>query len=286
MVTPEEIEEITAKLGTFGSDNRAGLDVRSFEKQGSLHRFSAMRNREGIIAGLTIRVGRTVSGNAAMLADLLANTDRSILILGEPGSGKTTIVREATRILARKKNVVVVDTSNEIAGDGASPNSCIGLARRMMVPSLDKQSQVMIECVQNHTPHVMVIDEIGRSREVQAANTVKQRGVRMIASAHGDLRKLLKNKDLNGLVGGLETTTLGDYFAREEAKRKKNLTTRKSDPTFEIVVEVGRQSRHEWRIVTNSAKAVDKILDGLLYHAQLRKRDPETGEMFMEFVDA
>ena len=134
---------------------------------------------------------------------------------------KTTIVREATRQLAKSKNVIVVDTSNEIAGDGMIPHKCIGLARRMMVPSLDKQSSVMVECVQNHTPHVMVIDEIGRPQEVQAARTVKQRGVRMIASAHGDLRKLLKNKDLRGLVGGVESVTMGDGMAKEEAKRKQ-----------------------------------------------------------------
>ena len=194
-----------------------------------------------------------------------------------------------------------MDTSNEIAGDGMIPHSCIGLARRMMVPSLDEQSSVMIECVQNHTPHVMVIDEIGRPREVQAARTVKQRGVRMIASAHGDLRRLLKNKDLCGLVGGIEHVTMGDDMAKEEAKRKaqmaakvegerrsfsvsKTKVQRGGDPTFEVIVEVRRGSRHEWKIVADSAKAVDKILDGFPYQAQLRARNPETGEMRTEFV--
>ena len=303
LVTQEEIDELSANLGTFGSDNRAGLDVGTFQKVGSLHRFSAIRDRDNQIMGITIRVGRNVGGNAAMLMDLLMNTDKSILILGEPGSGKTTIVREATRKLAEDKNVIVIDTSNEIAGDGTSPHSCIGLARRMMVPSLNKQSDVMIECVQNHTPHIMVIDEIGRPKEVQAASTVKQRGVRMIASAHGDLRRLLKNKDLNSLVGGLESVTLGDDMAKEEGKRRQKIalvedgehrslevsktqTKRRSDSTFEIIVEVTRESRHEWRIIADSARAVDKILDGLRYHAQLRKRDPETGYMWMDFVDA
>ncbi|VEU43980.1 unnamed protein product [Pseudo-nitzschia multistriata] len=303
VVTQGEIEEITARLGTFGSDNRAGLDVGITRKMGSLHRFSAMRDRDGQIIGMTIRIGRNVLGNAAMLMDVLNHTNMSVLILGEPGSGKTTIVREATRMLAQDKNVIVVDTSNEIAGDGKTPHRCIGLARRMMVPSLDKQSAVMIECVQNHTPHVMVIDEIGRPKEVQAASTVKQRGVRLIASAHGNLRGLLKNKDLNGLVGGQERITIGDEMAKEEAKRKKKLaldqggnyrpvgisktqTKRRSDPTFEIIVEVSRESRNEWRIVTNSAKAVDRILDGFQYQCQLRKRDPATGEMWMEFGHA
>lgn len=284
LIQKSELDDVSCRLGNFGTDNRAGLD-------GKLHRFSAMRDRTGHMMGITIRVGRHIRGNAAMLMDLLLGSDKSILILGEPGSGKTTIVREATRKLAEYKNVIVVDTSNEIAGDGLIPNSCIGLARRMMVPSLDQQSAVMVECVQNHTPHVMVIDEIGRPKEVQAARTVKQRGVRMIASAHGDLRRLLKNKDLVGLIGGIEHVTIGDEMAREEAKRKQQSTISKTkaqrggEPTFDIIVEVRRGARHEWTIVDNSAQAVDDILEGLKYKAQLRTRDPETGLMTMEFID-
>lgn len=296
-VTSDDVNNVARKLGDFGSDNRAGLDAK-------LHRFSAMRNRDGQIAGITVRIGRNVLGNAAMLMDFLMGTEKSILILGEPGSGKTTIVREATRKLAESKNVIVVDTSNEIAGDGMIPHKCIGLARRMMVPSLDQQSAVMVECVQNHTPHVMVIDEIGRPKEVQAARTVKQRGVRMIASAHGDLRKLLKNKDLRGLVGGVELVTMGDDMARQEAKRKQRLAgdensgesktfsisktkaQRGGEPTFDIIVEVRRGARHEWKIVADSANAVDRILDSLNYKAQLRTRDPDTGNMALELIDS
>lgn len=296
VVQKKEIQEISDSLGTFGSDNRAGLN-------GKLHRFAAIRDRDMQITGITIRIGRHVRGNAAMLMDvLMGSSEQSILILGEPGSGKTTIVREATRMLAESRNVIVVDTSNEIAGDGALPHSCIGLARRMMVPSLDQQCGVMVECVQNHTPHVMVIDEIGRPKEVQAARTVKQRGVRMIASAHGDLRRLIKNKELCGLVGGIEHVTMGDDMAKQEARRKqeraskqdgenrsfsvsKTKVQRGGEPTFEVIVEVRRGARHEWRIITDSARAVDSILDGLRYKAQLRTRDPETGCMRLEFVD-
>lgn len=184
-----DIESVLDRLGGFGSDNRAGLEQQ-------LHRISGMRNRYGDVIGLTMRVGRHVSGNADMISDLLLGDERSILFLGEPGSGKTTVVREATRLLAMESNVCIVDTSNEIAGDGDVPHPCIGLARRMMVPSLDDQAAVMVECVQNHTPEVMVIDEIGRAAEVLAAQTCKQRGVRIIASAHGDLRKLVKNKQV------------------------------------------------------------------------------------------
>ena len=181
LIDDEAIRRILSELGDFGNDNRAGL-----ERQ--LHRISCIRSRSEDILGLTLRVGRHVTGNADMIADLLLGTDKSILFLGEPGCGKTTIVRGATELLAREKNVCIVDTSNEIAGDGAIPHSCVGYARRMMVKSLNDQANVMVECVQNHTPEVMVIDEIGRPLEVDAAMTCKQRGVRMIASAHGDLR--------------------------------------------------------------------------------------------------
>lgn len=277
-VQEEELESIAAQLGGFGSDNRAGL-----EKQ--LHRISAIRNRASDIIGLTMRVGRHVTGNTAMIADLLfGDTTKSILFLGEPGSGKTTVVREATRLLAERVNTCIVDTSNEIAGDGDIPHPCVGFARRMMVPSLDKQSAVMIECVQNHTPEVMVIDEIGRPTEVEAARTCKNRGVRLIASAHGDLRKLVKNPKLRSLVGGIESVTLGDAQAKEEAKKRpgggevqKVVPQRSGPPVFEILVELRRGQHNQWRIVADSGDAVDRILQGNLYHAQRRTREPHSG---------
>ena len=285
LVTKGDIEHITSKVGTFGSDCRAGMD-------GKLHRISAMYNRDERISGLTMRLGRSVRGNADMMVDLLLGSSKSILVLGEPGSGKTTIIREATRILAERHNTIVVDTSNEIAGDGMIPHECIGLARRMMVPSLDQQGAVMVECVQNHTPHVMVIDEIGRPKEVNAARTVKQRGVRMLASAHGDLRKLMKNPELNGLVGGVTSVLMGDAMAKEMAQKRgsnevhKMKAQRGGEPTFDVVIEVRRGALHEWRVTTDIAKAVDSILEGEEYKVQQRVRDPETGSICLELTRA
>jgi len=280
-VQKEDIQAIFEKLGDFGADNRAGLESQ-------LHRISAMRNRGGEIIGLTLRVGRYIHGNADMITDILFGDSRSILFLGEPGSGKTTIVREASRLLSEMSNVCVVDTSNEIAGDGDVPHPCIGDARRMMVPSLKQQGNVMIECVQNHTPSVMVIDEIGRSSEVDAARTCKQRGVRMIASAHGDLRKLLKNRQLRGLIGGIETVTLGDVEARKRSKNNvlnKLKTQRAGEPTFEIIVELRRGEYNEWQIVLDAATAVDTILKGGRYKAQRRTRDTH-GRVQLTLVEA
>ena len=254
VVGVEDIAAVLDALGGFGSDDRAGLEQQ-------LHRISCMRNRYKDVIGLTMRVGRHVSGNADMISDLLFGDDRSILFLGEPGSGKTTIVREATRLLSMESNVCVVDTSNEIAGDGDVPHPCIGLARRMMVPSLDDQAAVMVQCVQNHTPEIMVIDEIGRSPEVEAARTCKQRGVRMIASAHGDLRKLVKNKQLRSLIGGVESVTLGDVAAKAEGKKSgfggmQKVKPQRSGPaTFDVIVELRRGEQHEWRIIMDAGKA-------------------------------
>jgi len=240
-----------------------------------------------------MRIGRHVAGNAAMISDLLfSDCTKSILFLGEPGSGKTTVVREATRLLAEQFNVCIVDTSNEIAGDGDVPHPCVGLARRMMVPSLDMQSAVMIECVQNHTPEAMVIDEIGRPTEVEAARTCKQRGVRLIASAHGDLRKLVKNPNLRGLIGGVQTVTLGDAQAKAESKNagssgiQKLKAQRAGAPVFDVIVELRRGAHHEWRIVLDTAGAVDKILDGQHYFAQRRTREPTSGRLTLELESA
>jgi stage III sporulation protein SpoIIIAA len=276
VVGTDDISLVLDAVGGFGSDNRAGLEQQ-------LHRISCMRNRYCDVVGLTMRVGRHVNGNADMISDLLFGDERSILFLGEPGSGKTTIVREVTRLLAMESNVCVVDTSNEIAGDGDVPHPCIGLARRMMVPSLDDQADVMVECVQNHTPEIMVIDEIGRPAEVEAARTCKQRGVRMIASAHGDLRKLVKNKQLRSLVGGVQSVTLGDAAAAKEANKhgggglQKTKAERAGPPTFDIIVERRRGEQHEWRVILDVGKAVDAILEGQQFSTQRRARDAASG---------
>ena len=283
-VTKDDIDYIVSHLGEIGGVNRAGLE-------GQLDRYSVIRARNNAIVGLTIRIGRNVTGVLDILLDYVLGSDKSILLLGEPGSGKTTIVREAARLLSEQKHVIVVDTSNEIGGHGIKPHNCIGLARRMMVHSLDAQSKVMIECVQNHTPCCMIIDEIGRRREVLASRTVRQRGVRMIASAHGDLRKLVKNPELNGLVGGVKQVTLGDSLAVREAAREdpdgrrsysKVREERATDPTFDVVVELRRGVLDEWLLVPDVAIAVDNILDGREYKVERRSRSPETGEIVVE----
>jgi len=269
-VTKEQIIGIAEQLD-FGSDNRAGID-------GSLHRISANRRRDGDVAGLTLRVGRFVPGNSTMIADVLFGSDLSILFLGPPGSGKTSIVRDAARVLAEKNSVVVVDTSCEIGGAGMVPHECIGLARRMEVNHIDEQAKTMIEAVQNHTPSCMIIDEIGRRNEVLAALTCKERGVRMIASAHGDLPGLVRNSALSDLVGGVGTVTVGDVTARREAWRKgtelhnKLQSQRKGPPIFDVVIELKCGKLHEWQVVFPCATAVDSILANGFYNAQLRSR--------------
>lgn len=275
VVTHQQLQEITSPLH-FGPDNRAGIN-------GSLHRISAIRNREDQCIGLTLRVGRYVPGNSLMIADVLAGMpNASILLVGDPGSGKTSIVRDAARFLAEEHSVLIVDTSCEIGGSGDIPHECIGLSRRMQVKTIDSQANVMVECVQNHTPGVMVIDEIGREAEVKAALTCKERGVRIVASAHGSLSGLVRNKSLCDLVGGVDVVTVGDTAARKDANRtgqshngiaSKLKAQRRGPPIFDVVIEVKRGFLHEWHVVLDSAAAVDTILSDGTYSVQARFRE-------------
>ncbi len=260
-----DIDTVVAKIGEFMGDNRAGIER-------TLHRISAIRNRHGKIVGLTCRVGRAVYGTIDIIQDLLA-TGQSILLLGRPGVGKTTMLREAARVLAESKRVIVVDTSNEIAGDGDIPHPAIGKARRMQVPKPDLQHEVMIEAVENHTPEVIIIDEIGRMEEAEAARTIAERGVQLIGTAHGNtLDNLLVNPTLADLVGGIDSVTLSD----EEARRRntqKSVLERRSPPTFNILIEI--QNRNTLAVHHNVARAVDDLLRGRFVQPEIRYRDEE-----------
>ncbi len=264
-ITRAELQYCVDRLGSFSGDNRAGIER-------TLHRISCMRNRTGEIVGLTCRVGRAVYGTIEMIRDLV-ETGKSILMLGRPGVGKTTALREIARVLADElgKRVVIIDTSNEIAGDGDIPHSAIGRARRMQVARPELQHQVMIEAVENHMPQVIVIDEIGTELEALAARTIAERGVQLIGTAHGNkLENLLKNPTLSDLVGGIQTVTLGDDEARRRASQKTVLE-RKSPPTFEIAVEM--QDRHQWVVHDSVAEMVDLLLRGRQPTPQVRTVD-------------
>lgn len=269
-VTREDLDYVVQRVGHFGGDNRAGIER-------TLHRISAIRNREGQVVGITCRVGRAVFGTIKIIEDL-AFSGKNILLLGRPGVGKTTMLREMARVLANdaKKRVVIVDTSNEIAGDGDVPHPAIGRARRMQVPTPAKQHAVMIEAVENHMPEVIVIDEMGTEQEAAAARTIAERGVQLIATAHGNtLDNLLMNPTLSDLVGGVQAVTLGDQEARYRGTQKTVLE-RKAPPTFEAVVEI--QNWHRVAVHNGVAQVVDQWLRGFQIAPEVRWLD-EVGQV-------
>ena len=269
-VTQEQIDDCIQRVGTFGGDNRAGIEQ-------TLHRISAIRNRTGKIIGLTCRVGRAIFGTIGMIRDLV-ETGKSILMLGRPGVGKTTALREIARVLADElnKRVVIIDTSNEIAGDGDVAHPAIGRARRMQVAYPELQHQVMIEAVENHMPEVIVIDEIGTELEAMAARTIAERGVQLVGTAHGNqIENLIKNPTLSDLVGGIQAVTLGDDEARRRGSQKTVLE-RKAPPTFEIAVEMSERQR--WVVHESVADMVDSLLRGRQPSPQVRTVD-ENGKV-------
>lgn len=269
-ITRANIEYSISRIGSFSGDNRAGIEK-------TLHRISGMRNRKGEVIGLTCRVGRAIFGTINMIQDLV-ESGKSILMLGRPGVGKTTALREIARVLADDlhKRVVIIDTSNEIAGDGDIPHPAIGRARRMQVATPELQHKVMIEAVENHMPEVIVIDEIGTELEALAARTIAERGVQLVGTAHGNqIENLIKNPTLSDLVGGIQSVTLGDDEARRRGCQKTVLE-RKAPPTFEIAVEM--LERQRWVVHEEVSETIDSLLRGREPVLQERTVS-ETGEV-------
>jgi stage III sporulation protein SpoIIIAA len=263
IISWQDIDYITKRISKFSNENRAGIER-------TLHRISCIRNRQFLIVGLTCRVGRAIFGTISAIRDLL-ESEKSILILGKPGVGKTTIIREIGRVLAdeMEKRVIIIDTSNEIAGDSDIPHSGIGRARRMQVPKTELQHQIMIEAVENHMPQVIIIDEIGTDLEVLAARTIAEKGVQLVGTTHGNcLENLIKNPPLADLIGGIQYVTLSD----EEAKRRgtqKSILERKAYPAFEIIIEIN--SPNSWTIHEDVESSVDLLLRNKYLTSQIRQ---------------
>ena len=277
LISWQDLDYITKRISKFSTENRAGI-------QRTLHRISCIRNRQFLIIGLTLRVGRSIFGTISIIRDIL-QSGKSILILGRPGVGKTTIIREIGRVLADEleKRVIIIDTSNEIAGESDSPDLGIGRARRMQVSKTEFQHQIMIEAVENHMPQVIIIDEIGTELEVLAARTIAERGVQLVGTTHGNcLQNLIKNPSLSDLIGGIQSVTLSD----EEAKRRRTQKTvleRKTYPAFDVLIEINK--KNSWTIHENVKVSVDLLLRGNRFVEQIRVFSlPEKINIFSEYT--
>ena len=263
IISWQDLDYMTQRISKFSNENRAGIER-------TLHRISCIRNRQFLINGLTCRIGRAIFGTVSVIRDLL-ESEKSILILGKPGVGKTTIIREIARVLSdeMEQRVIIIDTSNEIAGDSDIPHFGIGRARRMQVSKTELQHQVMIEAVENHMPQVIIIDEIGTELEVLAARTIAEKGVKLIGTTHGNcLENLIKNPSLAELIGGIQYVTLSD----EEAKRRgtqKSILERKAYPTFEHVIEIN--ALKSWTIHENVSSSIDLLLRNRYANEQVRQ---------------
>ena len=274
LISWQDLDYTTKRIGKFSNDNRAGIER-------TLHRISCIRNRQFIINGLTCRVGRAIFGTISGVRDLL-ESGQSILVLGKPGVGKTTMIREIARVLSdeMEKRVIIIDTSNEIAGDSDIPHSGIGRARRMQVSKTELQHQVMIEAIENHMPEVIIIDEIGTELESLAARTIAERGVQLVGTAHGNcLESLIKNPPLSDLIGGIQYVTLSD----DEAKRRgtqKSILERKAYPAFQLAIEINE--RNLWIIHENVEESVDLLLQGSQPILQIRELK-ENGETRIKY---
>ena len=263
IISWQDIDYTVKRISKFSTDNRAGIER-------TLHRISCIRNRQSLINGLTCRVGRAIFGTISVIRDLL-ESGHSILVLGKPGIGKTTIIREIARVLSEEmeKRVIIIDTSNEIGGDSDIPHYGIGKARRMQVPKTELQHQIMMEAIENHMPEIIIIDEIGTELEALAARTIAEKGVQLVGTTHGNsLDNLIKNPTLSDLIGGIQYVTLSD----DEAKRRgtqKSILERKAYPAFQIAIEINDQTL--WTIHENVQNSIDLLLRGNVNFEQVRE---------------
>ncbi|EPY22109.1 R3H domain-containing protein [Strigomonas culicis] len=251
----DDLHQLLARVGRFGADGRGCVP-------GTAHRVSVWRGRRGESLGVTLRVGRYVPNAAKALLPLALQG--SVLILSKAGKGKTTLLRDLSSSLAHEASmprVTVVDTSNEIGGDGPLPMAFLGRCRRLQVARREDQGRSMIEVIQNHSPEFLVVDELANAEEADAAWSIAQRGVNLVGTCHGErLADLLQNRALNLLVGGAAHAFLSNEERRLRNKTKKTILERPHVSPFDFVVEL--HTRSKGHLYHDVNRAVDLLLDG------------------------
>ena len=268
IITAKDLNYALSRVTSFGTDNRAGIN-------GTLHRISRIIGRDGqTVLGLTCRVGRAIEGQERIIQDLL-DQGHSILVIGAPGKGKTTMLRSASKYLSdiKHQRVVIIDSSDEIAGSGNVPHPAVGSSRKMPVPFNKSQHDVLIEAVENHYPTVIVIDEISDIKEAESIRTISKRGVAVLGTCHGNtLEDVMENQRLRLLVGGVKDFTIGDKKASTMPGQfidNKTIKVRQDEPAFTAVVEI--LSFDEIRVYTDLSTIIDKKLRGAVVVPELRQ---------------
>ncbi len=263
-ITAKDLQAISTNrlLTAFTANNRCGIDK-------TLHRIACIRGKDGqSILGLTIRIGRILTPQIDLIADII-DTGESVLFLGKPAAGKTTKLRECADYLSTEggKRVIIIDSCNEIGGEGNVPHFAVGRARRMPIPQGKKQYEIMLEAVESHNPQVLIIDEISTREEAMACKTIGERGIQLLASAHGErIENLIKNPAINTIIGGAASVTVGD----KEASKTGNKVVLKREfmPVFSHIIEL--TSYKEVQIHSNLEKAVDMFFNGSKFNPEVR----------------
>ncbi|GJJ71486.1 hypothetical protein EMPS_03836 [Entomortierella parvispora] len=276
IITRDDIDNIIQNLPGGGPDIKKTNRVMFGQ---TLHRLAAV-GYDGNINGVTIRLGRRVSGLLPLFEDLIEQ--KNILLCGAPNVGKTTALREICKHLAQKRCLCLIDSSGEICGDFENKDHIVGAARVFRPHDPDRQYMTLLDCVRNHSADVIAIDELNTKGEVEVCQTIALRSIQMVACVHGNIQDLVFNPMLNKALGGTTQATVSDRVAVDGRKVVNQRSTR---PIFDVVINIKRTPMGlDYMFVENVADNVSKIIEGKPIQTRTRRINGGTLEETTEEV--